>query len=75
MSKHYEKQAKQVVKGFKEVLDEEARKVLTDEELGQLAMLIESAITNAVLSAVEKVADDLEKSVRKIRRGAEHYDD
>ena len=75
MSKHYEKQAKQVVKGFKEILDEEARKVLTDEELGQLAMLIESAITNAVLSAVEKVADDLEKSVRKIRRGAEHYDD
>ncbi|HPB73964.1 MAG TPA: hypothetical protein PLY96_01755 [Chromatiaceae bacterium] len=75
MSKHYEKQAKQVVKGFKEILDEEARKVLNDEDLGQLAMLIESAITNAVLSAVEKVADDLEKSVRKIRRGAEHYDD
>lgn len=75
MSKHYEKQAKQVVKGFKEVIDEEARKLLTDEELGQLAMLIESAITNAVLSAVEKVADDLDKSVRKIRRGAEHYDD
>lgn len=75
MSKHYEKQAKQVVKGFKEVLDEEARKVLTEEDLGQLAILIESAITNAVLSAVEKVADDLEKSVRKIRRGAEHYDD
>lgn len=75
MSKHYEKQAKQVVKGFKEVLDEEARKALTDEDLGQLTMLIESAITNAVLSAVEKVADDLEKSVRKIRRGAEHYDD
>lgn len=75
MSKHYEKQAKQVVKGFKEVLDEEARKILTEEDLGQLAMLIESAITNSVLSAVEKVADDLEKSVRKIRRGAEHYDD
>jgi len=75
MSKHYEKQAKQVVKGFKEVIDEEARKLLTDEELGQLTMLIESAITNAVLSAVEKVADDLDKSVRKIRRGAEHYDD
>ncbi|NCA88504.1 MAG: phosphatase [Gammaproteobacteria bacterium] len=75
MSKHYEKQAKQVVKGFKEILEEDARKVLTEEDLGQLAMLIESAITNAVLSAVEKVADDLEKSVRKIRRGAEHYDD
>ena len=75
MSKHYEKQAKQVVKGFKEILDEEARKALNHEDLGQLAMLIESAIPNPVLSAVEKVADDLEKSVRKIRRGAEHYDD
>jgi hypothetical protein len=75
MSKHYEKNAKQVVKGFKEVLDDEARKVLTDDDYDKLAMLIESALTNSVLSAVEKVADDLEKSVRKIRRGAEHYDD
>jgi hypothetical protein len=75
MSKHYEKNAKQVVKGFKEVLDDEARKVLTDDDYDKLAMLIESALTNSVLSAVEKVADDLEKSVRKIRRGAEHFDD
>jgi hypothetical protein len=75
MSKHYEKNAKQVIKGFKEVLDDEARKVLTDDDYDKLAMLIESALTNSVLSAVEKVADDLEKSVRKIRRGAEHYDD
>jgi hypothetical protein len=75
MSKHYEKNAKQVIKGFKEVLDDEARKVLTDDDYDKLAMLIESALTNSVLSAVEKVADDLEKSVRKIRRGAEHFDD
>ena len=75
MSKHYEKNAKQVIKGFKEVLGDEARKVLTDDDYDKLAMLIESALTNSVLSAVEKVADDLEKSVRKIRRGAEHYDD
>jgi len=75
MSKHYEKNAKQVVKGFKEVLDDEVRKVLTDDDYDKLAMLIESALTNSVLSAVEKVADDLEKSVRKIRRGAEHFDD
>jgi hypothetical protein len=75
MSTRYEKHAKQVVKGFKEVIDDEARKALTDENFEQLAMLINSAITNSVLSAVERVADDLEKSVRKIRRGAEHYDD
>ena len=75
MSTRYEKNAKQVVKGFKEVIDDEARKMLTDENFEQLTILINSAITNSVLSAVEKVADDLEKSVRKIRRGAEHYDD
>ena len=75
MSKHYEKQAKQVVKAFREILTEEGRKGISDEEFDQLAILIESAVTNSVLSAVEKVADDLEKSVRKIRRGAEHYDD
>ena len=75
MSTRYEKHAKQVVKGFKEVIDDEARKMLTDENFEQLTILINSAITNSVLSAVEKVADDLEKSVRKIRRGAEHYDE
>ena len=75
MSTRYEKHAKQVVKGFKEVIDDEARKMLTDENFEQLTILINSAITNSVLSAVERVADDLEKSVRKIRRGAEHYDD
>ena len=75
MSTRYEKHAKQVVKGFKEVIDDEARKMLTDENFEQLTILINSAITNSVLSAVEKVADDLENSVRKIRRGAEHYDD
>jgi hypothetical protein len=75
MSTRYEKHAKQVVKGFKEVIDDEAKKAITDENFEQLAMLINSAITNSVLSAVERVADDLEKSVRKIRRGAEHYDD
>ncbi|MFZ1538963.1 MAG: hypothetical protein WAT23_16475 [Chromatiaceae bacterium] len=75
MSTRYEKHAKHVIKGFKEVIDEDAKKVLTDEDFDQLAILINSAITNSVLSAVEKVADDLEKSVRKIRRGAEHYDE
>ena len=75
MSTRYEKHAKQVVKGFKEVIDDEAKKAITDENFEQLAMLINSAITNSVRSAVEKVADDLEKSVRKIRRGAEHYDE
>ena len=75
MSTRYEKHAKQVVKGFKEVIDDEAKKAITDENFEQLAMLINSAITNSVLSAVERVADDLEKSVRKIRRGAEHYDE
>ena len=75
MSTRYEKHAKQVVKGFKELIDDEAKKALTEENFDQLAILINSAITNAVLSAVEKVADDLEKSVRKIRRGAEHYDE
>ncbi|MBP6242845.1 MAG: hypothetical protein KA361_02420 [Chromatiaceae bacterium] len=75
MSTRYEKHAKQVVKGFKEVIDDEAKKTLSDDDFDQLAILINSAITNSVLSAVEKVADDLEKSVRKIRRGAEHYDE
>ena len=74
MSKHYGKHAKQVVKGFKEVLDAKARDCISDDDYDQLAMLIESAISTSVLGAIEKVADDLEKNVRKIRREAERYD-
>ena len=74
MSKHYGKHAKKVVKGFKEILDEEARKAISRESYDQLAMLVESAISTAVLDAVESAANDLEKAVRKVRHSAERYD-
>lgn len=74
MSKHYGKHAKKVVKGFKDVLDEETRGAISDEDYGQLSMLVESAISTSVFDEVEKIADDLEKAVRKVRRSAERYD-
>jgi hypothetical protein len=74
MSKHYAKHAKKVVKGFREILDDNARNTISDEDYDQLAMLVESAISTSVLDAVERVADDLEKTVRKVRKDAERYD-
>jgi len=74
MSKHYGKHAKKVVKGFKDILDEKARDAISDDDYDELTLLVESAISTSVLDAVEKVADDLEKTARKVRRDAERYD-
>jgi hypothetical protein len=74
MSKHYGKHAKKVVKAFKDILDNEARRAIKEEDYEQLALLVESAISTSVLDAAERIVDDLEKTVRKVRRNAERYD-
>lgn len=74
MSQHYEQHAEKVVKAFKEILSDEARAAIQAEEYDQLSMLIESAISTSALSAVEKVADQLDALAHQVRNAAEHYD-
>jgi len=74
MSQHYEKHADEVVQGFLGLLEQDARDGLDEESLQQLSMMIESAISTAVLSQLEKVADEISGLSKQVRRRAERYD-
>jgi len=74
MSKHYEKHARQVVNGFMSLLDEEAKTCISESDQGELAMLVEAAISTAALEQLERAADDVEALSNSLRSYAEHYD-
>lgn len=74
MSKHYEKHAEQVVSGFMEMLDDDARTCISESDLSELAMMIEAAISTAALEQLEKAADDVAALSKDLRKYAEYYD-
>jgi hypothetical protein len=74
MSQHYEKRAESVVNNFLNLLDPEARECLTQEQTDHLSMLVESAISTAVLDQLEAIADEISDLSVLIRRRAERYD-
>lgn len=74
MSQHYEKHAEEVVKGFLDLLDAETRACIGQEHLDELSMMIESAISTAVLDQLEVAADEISELSAKVRRRAERYD-
>ena len=73
MSEHYEKHAEQVAGAFMELLDEQARTAISDEHRNELAMLVEAAISTAVLEQLEHAADQVSALSENIRHYAEHY--
>lgn len=74
MSQHYEEHVDEVVQGFLGLLADDARDCLDEDALQQLSMMIESAISTAVLSQLEKVADEISGLSQQVRRRAERYD-
>ena len=74
MSKHYEKHARELVSAFLELLDDNAKSCISQSDLGELAMMIEAAISTAALEQLEKAADDVEALSQSLRKYAEHYD-
>lgn len=74
MSEHYEKHAEQVTTAFMELLDNETRSRISDEQRGELAMLIEAAISTAVLEQLEQAADRVADLSKQLRHHAEFYD-
>ena len=74
MSQHYERNAEAVVKGFLDLLDAEARKCISQAQRDELSMMIELAISTAVLEQLEAVADEVADISILIRRRAERYD-
>ncbi|OOZ36458.1 hypothetical protein [Solemya velesiana gill symbiont] len=75
MTHHFIKNAESVVDGFRSMLDDDVLNAVGEENLGQLQVLIESAITTVVLESMEQVADKIEALGHQVRHDAETYDD
>jgi len=74
MSAHYEKHADQIANAFMDMLDEGVRAAISDEHRAELAMLIEAAISTAVLEQLEHAADEIAALSQRLRSYAENYD-
>ncbi len=74
MSAHYEKHAEQVASAFLDMLEQGTRAGISDAHRAELAMLIEAAISTAVLEQLEHAADEVAALSERLRRQAEHYD-
>lgn len=64
--------AERVVKSFKNKLSQSGREHVGEKHFDELALMIESAISTAVLEEIEHAADKMHDVVESIRKGAEH---
>jgi len=74
MSVRYQRHVQAVLDSFLELLEPEARAALAQEHLDELSMLMESAISTAVLEQLEAAADEVNDLSVMIRRRAEHFE-
>jgi hypothetical protein len=74
MSKRYERHVESVLHAFLDLLEPEVRASLSQEHLDELQMLMESAVSTAVLEQLEVVADEVSNLGALIRRRAEKFD-
>lgn len=73
MTKHYEEHANKIVRDFVDLLPAELRGQLPQEQLDELSMMIESAISTAVLDQLEAVSDQISDLAVIVRRRAEGW--
>ncbi|WP_415886150.1 phosphatase [Neptuniibacter sp. QD37_6] len=66
--------AQHVVDSFKARLPDAMNNDIGEEHFDELALLIESAISAAVLTEMEKAADKIDKLAHDVRHFAEHFD-
>lgn len=74
MSKHYERHVDAVVNAFLELVDDRDHKLISQEHVDELSMLIESAISTAVLEQLEQIAGEVSGLAKAITKRAERYD-
>ncbi|HID81980.1 MAG TPA: phosphatase [Chromatiales bacterium] len=66
--------ATKVVNRFRAMIGDTCSQLLDEEHWEELVLLVESAMDAVVLDAEEKICDQLEDMVKKIRSDAEHFD-
>lgn len=74
MSEHYERHAEQVADAFLDLLEKDVRAGIPDHHRAELAMLVEAAISTAVLEQLEHAANEIAALSDRLRSYAEHYD-
>jgi len=74
MSMRYDQHVEHVLKAFLELLEPEVRECISQEHIDELELLMESAISTAVLQQLEAVADQVSDVAVQIRRRAEKFD-
>lgn len=65
-----DKHATKVVEGFKKSLNKQQRQLLTEDNYGELQILVEAALGSTAQLALHTVAKDLEKMAKKTRKKA-----
>lgn len=73
MTKHYEEHANKIVQDFVALLPSDVGEQLPQEQLDELSMMIESAISGAVFGQLEAVADQINDLAVTVRRRAEGW--
>jgi hypothetical protein len=72
MTHEHQPRAERVVNAFKQKLSQSGRDHVGDRHFDELTLMIESAISTAVLEKVEHAADLIHDVVESIRKDAEH---
>lgn len=74
MAHRHAEHAKRVVDNFKAVLSEDPGAKLNDNHFDELSVLIESAISSAVLDEMEQVVMKVEKLAHELQTTTEHFE-
>lgn len=74
MTQRQREHAQQVVNRFRDMLSQSGREHVGEKHFDELSLLIESAISTAILEELEKAADRMDQLAHDLRNFAEHYD-
>lgn len=73
MNRNHKAHSEELVGRFRDSLPKKARKHIKDSVYAELAVMIESAISTAVMQGIEEVADHLDDYSRKLRSQVERF--
>jgi len=74
MSHRHQQHAHEIVERFKEMISESGRQHIGKTHFDELALLIESGISSAVLDELETAANKMDDLAHQLRNYAEEFD-
>jgi len=75
MTKNHKKHSEEIVRNFREQLSPKALKAIEEDQFEELALMIESALSTAVLEHIEEAADQLMVLAKQFRKKVEHFEE